>query len=103
MVDYIADRIAVMCRGRLVEMAPRETLFRNPRHPYTQALLKAVPDPNPHNPLDFDSLMSGRASDPAAWPMPFTDDGSERPVLQEVETGHYLRLLPRGVAAGAAA
>ena len=42
-VDYIADRIAVMCAGRMVEMAPREELFRNPLHPYTRALLAAVP------------------------------------------------------------
>ena len=34
-VDYIADEIAVMCRGRIVEIAPREVLFRNPVHPYT--------------------------------------------------------------------
>src|SRR3546814_15318575 len=36
-VDYIANRIAVMCRGRLVEVAPRAQLFRTPVHPYTQA------------------------------------------------------------------
>ena len=46
-VDYIADRIAVMCAGRLVELAPREALFRQPVHPYTRALLAAVPDPDP--------------------------------------------------------
>ena len=43
-VDYIADRIAVMCAGRLVELAPAGELFRNPLHPYTKALLSAVPD-----------------------------------------------------------
>ena len=42
-VDYIADRIAVMCAGRIVEIADRATLFRNPVHPYTLALLAAVP------------------------------------------------------------
>jgi peptide/nickel transport system ATP-binding protein len=45
-VDYIADRIAVMCRGRLVEIAPRAALFKQPVHPYTRALLAAVPDPD---------------------------------------------------------
>ena len=52
-VDYIADRIAVMCAGRIVEMAPRDVLFRNPVHPYTRALLAAVPDPDPDAPARF--------------------------------------------------
>src|SRR5207248_5650260 len=41
-VNYLADRIAVMCAGRLVELAPAAELFRNPQHPYTRALLAAV-------------------------------------------------------------
>src|SRR5439155_909437 len=41
-VNYLADRIAVMCAGRLVEVAPAAELFRNPQHPYTKALLAAV-------------------------------------------------------------
>ncbi|HYR27341.1 MAG TPA: ATP-binding cassette domain-containing protein, partial [Thermoanaerobaculia bacterium] len=45
-VDYIADEIAVMCKGRIVEVAPREVLFRNPVHPYTKGLLAAVPYPD---------------------------------------------------------
>ena len=45
-VDYMADRIAVMCAGRIVELAPRQTLFRSPVHPYTRALLAAVPYPD---------------------------------------------------------
>ena len=49
-VDYIADRIAVMCAGRIVELAPAGELFRNPVHPYTKALLAAVPEPNPDVP-----------------------------------------------------
>ena len=67
-VDYIADRIAVMCAGRLVETAPREILFRRPVHPYTRALLAAVPEPNPDRRLDLTALMEGKASNPAAWP-----------------------------------
>ena len=93
-VDYVADRIAVMCRGRLVEMAPRAALFREPRHPYTQALLRAVPEPNPDRPLDFDHLAGARASDPGAWPAPFTEDETHLPRLVEVADGHFVRRAP---------
>src|SRR3546814_9608110 len=64
-VDYIANRIAVMCRGRLVEVAPRAQLFRTPVHPYTQALLAAVPEPSLDSRLYLTALMEGRASEPS--------------------------------------
>ena len=64
-VDYIADTIAVMCRGYIVEEAPKTSLFRNPVHPYTQALLAAVPDPDIDRPLDFASCGSDRFADPS--------------------------------------
>jgi peptide/nickel transport system ATP-binding protein len=91
-VAYIADRIAVMCAGRLVELAPAGELFRNPLHPYTQALLSAVPVPDPDQRLDLRALMEGKASDPKAWPAPFTDDGSQPVFWTEVEPGHYVRI-----------
>jgi peptide/nickel transport system ATP-binding protein len=98
-VDYIADRIAVMCAGRVVELAPRGVLFRNPGHPYTQALLAAVPAPDPSHRLDFDQLMEGRASDPLAWPEPFRRHPGAPLQLFEVEPGHFVEATARPASA----
>jgi peptide/nickel transport system ATP-binding protein len=87
-VDYIADRIAVMCAGRIVEIADRATLFRHPVHPYTQALLAAVPAPDPSQPLDFHQLIADKASDPGAWPEPFRREPANSPQLIEIAPGH---------------
>jgi peptide/nickel transport system ATP-binding protein len=90
-VDYIADRIAVMCRGRLVEVAPRAALFKQPVHPYTRALLAAVPDPDPDRRLDLGALMEGRASRPEDWPLPFRLDGTAPAGLVDLGDGHMVR------------
>jgi len=90
-VDYIADRIAVMCAGRLVELAPRQKLFHRPAHPYTRALLAAVPEPNPDRRLNLSALMEGRHSLPAAWPRPFTLDGTAPAALIDLGDGHFVR------------
>ncbi|MBT3702738.1 MAG: ABC transporter ATP-binding protein [Alphaproteobacteria bacterium] len=90
-VDYIADRIAVMCAGRLVEMAPREELFANPVHPYTRALLSAVPKTDPDSRLDLTALMEGKTSDPSAWNAPFTQTGDIKPHLVDIGEGHFVR------------
>jgi peptide/nickel transport system ATP-binding protein len=91
-VDYIADRIAVMCAGRLVEMAPRALLFHRPIHPYTKALLSAVPKADPGSRLDLSALMEGKASDPRAWPQPFTLGPGIEAHLEHVGNGHYVRV-----------
>ncbi len=90
-VHYLADRIAVMCAGRLVELAPYDELFRRPVHPYTRALLAAVPDPDLDRKLDFTALMEGKASDPAAWPAPFRLDGSGSAGMLDIGASHLVR------------
>ena len=90
-VNYLADRIAVMCAGRIVELAPAKELFRNPVHPYTRALLTAVPEPDLSRKLDFKALMEGKASDPSAWPAEFRIDAGLRPSMQDIGRGHLVR------------
>lgn len=93
-VDYMADRIAVMCRGYLVETARREQIFANPVHPYTQALLDAVPRTDLEHRLDFHSLMEGKASEPMEWPAPFAAVDGNEPQLLDVGDGHWVRAQP---------
>ena len=106
-VDYIANRIAVMCAGRIVEIADRGTLFRNPVHPYTQALLAAVPTPDLSQRLDFNQLLADKASDPEGWPEPFRRIPAQRLHLIEIALGHRVEasappILPSAWAVGRA-
>ncbi len=93
-VRYVADRIAVMCRGRIVELAPTERLFDAPVHPYTRALLAAVPEPDLSKRLDLHQLMEGRASDPTAWPEPFRVEPGREPRMVALGDGHLVRAHP---------
>src|SRR5579875_2581265 len=99
-VDYIADRIAVMWAGRIVEIAPRNALFRNPIHPYTQTLVAAVPAPDPSRRLDFGRL-TGPAARPASWPAPFCRDAAGPPRLIEIAPGHRVAVTAPPDAASA--
>ncbi len=91
-IHYIANRIAVMCAGRIVELAPRDRLFENPVHPYTRALLSAVPHPELSQPLNFETITEGAASDPTRWLFPFTLDDSSRTEFMDLGEGHYVRV-----------
>jgi oligopeptide/dipeptide ABC transporter ATP-binding protein len=66
-VSHICDRVAVMYLGRVVEMAPREALFFDPKHPYTEALLAAVPSPIPGS-ARRRAVLGGDVPSPAAPP-----------------------------------
>jgi peptide/nickel transport system ATP-binding protein len=93
-VKYICQRIAVMCAGRLVEVAPTEVLFARPVHPYTRALLAAVPEPDLSRPLDLSALMAGKSSEPSEWPSPFTLGNG---ITQMADLGghHFVRMSPK--------
>ena len=98
-VRHIADRVAVMYVGKIVEMAPVDRLYAQPAHPYTEALLAAAPPPDPDRrkaPL----LLQGEVADPSAPPpgCPFhprcryAQDAcrSEVPALREIAPGHQV-------------
>ena len=64
MVEYLCDRVGVLCRGKLVEVAPAKELFENPLHGYTKALLSAIPIPDPRRErarklVEFDPVELG--------------------------------------------
>jgi oligopeptide/dipeptide ABC transporter ATP-binding protein len=63
---FFCDRIAIMYLGRIVELGDTEQIFRDPKHPYTKALLAAIPDPDPSRAKTAD-LLKGEIPD-AAWP-----------------------------------
>jgi peptide/nickel transport system ATP-binding protein/oligopeptide transport system ATP-binding protein len=96
-VKYMSDKIAVMYMGKIVELAPSQKIFEAPRHPYTQALLSAYPDPDPRRRGQKKIVLSGQAPSPASpssgcrfhTRCPFAEDicRSEEPPLQN-EDGH---------------
>lgn len=89
-IDYLCDRIAVMCKGRLVELGSTREVIDNAEHPYTQALLAAVPEASLEDTLDFQKLSAGRASDPASWPEPYRLLPGQAPVMVERSPTHFV-------------
>lgn len=89
-VSRIADEVAVMHRGQVVEQAQPCTLFHNPRHPYTQALLAAQPEPDINRPIDLEVVAKGAGAS-TSWPEMFRYSDTDAPSLIEVAPGHKVR------------
>ena len=89
-VARIADEVAVMRAGVIVEQAPPDTLFYNPQHPYTRALIAAQPEPDITRPIDLAQVARGAGS-PDSWPEAFRMTEGDTPALRETEPGHLVR------------
>ncbi|MBR1683749.1 MAG: ABC transporter ATP-binding protein [Clostridia bacterium] len=104
MVRYISDRVGVMYLGQLVEIADAEELYSQSVHPYTRALLSAIPDPTPSDkPICENSILQGDVPSPIGRPAgcrfadrcPYATDAcrSTRPKLETVSAGHSVSCL----------
>jgi oligopeptide/dipeptide ABC transporter ATP-binding protein len=97
-VRHVSDRVAVMYVGRIVETAPTAALYATPRHPYTEALLAAVPKPDPAL-RDQTSAPAGEIADPAnpppgcafhpRCPYAVSRCRTELPILREIAPAHW--------------
>jgi peptide/nickel transport system ATP-binding protein len=89
-VSRIADEVAVMRQGLIVEQGPPEALFFNPQHPYTRALIAAQPEPDINRPIDL-AIVSQGAGSADSWPAAYRFNGMDAPPLSEIEPGHKVR------------
>ncbi len=89
-VARIADEVAVMRAGLVVEQGPPDQLFYNPQHPYTKALIAAQPEPDINRPINLRIVAQG-AGEPSSWPEAFRFDGLDTPPLTVTGPGHKVR------------
>ena len=80
-VRFLCDRIGVMYLGRMVEIADRQELYDNPMHPYTKALLSAIPQPDP---------LSEKSKERLYYDPSIHDYSVEQPRFQEIRPGHFV-------------
>ena len=98
-VRHISERVAVMYVGKIAEMGPTEEIFENPKHPYTSALLSAVPIPDPRKRAER-IILQGEVANPADPPSgcyfhprcPFATEQcrTEDPQLEEISPGRWV-------------
>ncbi|MCP4315836.1 MAG: ABC transporter ATP-binding protein [Hyphomicrobiales bacterium] len=94
-VNYVADRVAVMRRGRIVEIAPGDVLFRDPIHPYTHSLLQSIPTTDLSHPLALGHTDILTSSSDDNWDDKFVPEGPGA-AMEMIEVGrdHFVLVRP---------
>ena len=97
-VEHISNRVAIMYLGKIVEVAPSKSIYREPKHPYTKALLSAIPVPDPKSSMER-TILGGDIPNPAnppsgcgfrtRCPMAEKICSLENPEMIEVRKGHF--------------